>query len=193
MPHFLFPLVFVAAATAPPLVIGARTRNFRIQRAAAYQHDRRPAPSPFIAIKGPLTKQKRVRNLSETWQKQGKKGNLLTTSSFEHPIFCQPMSQKPNGKATGSIPIFHASPPDMAMKPPPLLLLLLGSFLLSLFFVSAVDVSDRFRTVGSYFSFNLGPRPSLAKGCSNLLVLRPVVGFGESFEAYGINGFSVQG
>ena len=72
------PLVFVAAATAPPLVIGARTRNFRIQRAAAYQHDRSPAPSPFIAIKGPLTKQKRVRNLSETWQKQGKKGNLLT-------------------------------------------------------------------------------------------------------------------
>ena len=81
----------------------------------------------------------------------------------------------------------------MAMKPPPLLLLLLGSFLLSLLFVSAVDVSDRFRTAGSYFSFNLGPRPFLAKGCSNLVVFRPVVGFGESFEAYGINGFSVQG
>ena len=72
------PLVFVAAATAPPLVIGAGTRNFRIQRAAAYQHDRSPAPSPFIAIQAPLTKQKGVRNQSETWQKQGKKGNLLT-------------------------------------------------------------------------------------------------------------------
>ena len=162
------PLVFVAAATAPPLVIGARTR--------------RPPDKAE-------TSQKPVRNMSET----GETRQLTYTSSFERPPFSQPMSPKPNGKATSSIPIFYASRPDMAMKPPPLLLLLLGSFLLSLLFVSAVDVSDRFRTVGSYFSFNLGPRPSLAKGCSNLVVLRPVVGFGESFEAYGINGFSVQG
>ena len=78
MPHFLFPpLVFAAAATAPPLVIGARTKNFRIQWAVAFQHDRSPAPPPFIAIKGPLTKQKRLRNQSETWQKQEKKATHL--------------------------------------------------------------------------------------------------------------------
>ena len=132
-------LCFVAAATAPPLLIGATTRNF----------------TPFV--------------------------------------FFRAMSPKPNGKATGSIPISNASPPDMAMKLLLLLLLSLRSFLLSLILVSAADVSDRFRTAVSYFSFNLGPRPSLAKGCSNLVVLRPVVEFGESFEAYGINGFSFQG
>ena len=137
------PLVFVAAATAPPLVIGARTRNFRIQRSVPFQHDRSPAPSPFIAIKGPLTKQKRGRRQSETCQKKGKKRQLTYTSSFGRPFFSQPTSPKPNGKATGSIAIFHASRPDMAMKLLRLLLLMLGSFLLALILVSAVDVSDR--------------------------------------------------
>ena len=103
------------------------------------------------------------------------------------------MSPKPNGKATGSIAIFHASRPHMAMKLLRLLLLMLGSFLVSLLFVLAVDVSDRFRTAGSYFSFKWGLRPSLAKGCSKLLVLLPVVEFGGSFEAQGHDGFSFQG
>ena len=71
----------------------------------------------------------------------------------------------------------------LSLLPQPLLLSL----------VSAVDVSDRFRTAGSYFSFNLGRRPCLAKGCSNLVVFLPVVECGGSSEAYGHNGFSFQG
>ena len=49
--------------------------------------------------------------MTETREKR----QLTYTSSFERPIFCQPMSPKPNGKATGSIALFFMLPDQTSL------------------------------------------------------------------------------